>query len=254
MKTAISLLAASLLTLASAAQAYSQINPQTYSMFDWSRTNSWSWYSDQTYNGAVSGNWLSGGVGELTDGVKNTSAAYGYSAWSPYVLWDGYTPVITFDLGANYAVSGIQAYFNYYPSAAVYIPPSAGIRFSSDGVHYGATQLRTFSGAELVPGGNDAVPSYNLLTAAGSGRYVEVTLTSPNRWIALSEVEFFGSAATVPEPEIYAMLLAGIGLLGLYRVAQEASVTRRQSGGLLVETPGFRYASSGLPACQFQPA
>ena len=214
MKTAISLVIASLLSLASTAKADNQITPQTYSMFDWSRTNSWSWYSDQTYNGAVSGNLLSGGTGELTDGVKSASVVAGYGAWSPYVLWDGYTPVITFDLGANFAVSGIQAYFKYYPTAAVYIPPSADIRFSNNGVNYGAIQLRTFSVAELAPGGDDASPSYNLLTATGIGRYVEVTLNTPGRWIALSEVEFYGSATPVPEPETYAMLLAGLGMLG----------------------------------------
>jgi hypothetical protein len=170
-------------------------------------------YNDQSYSGGNVSGWLSGGEGDLTNAAKGMQVGGGYHAWEPYVLWDGFSPVITFDLGANYAVSAIQAYFLYYPSAAVNIPTSANIRFSADGVNFGTSLLRTFSSAEQTPGGDDTPASYNLLASAGSGRYVEVTLTTPGRWIALSEVEFYGTAAAVPEPETYALMLVGLGLV-----------------------------------------
>jgi hypothetical protein len=199
--------------VAGSAQAASLIDPQTYSMQD-GPINGYG-YNDQSYTGSRDPyGWLSGGEGDLTNAAKGMQVGGGYDAWAPYVLWDGFSPVITFDLGANYAVSEIQAYFLYYPNAAVYIPPSANIRFSADGVNFGTSLLRTFSTAERTPGGNDTPVSYNLLASAGSGRYVEVTLTTPDRWIALSEVEFYGTATPVPEPETYALMLAGLGLVG----------------------------------------
>lgn len=194
------------------AQATSQIDPKTYSMQDGPGGE----YADQSYTGSHDPfGWLSGGEGELTDGIKGGHVVVP-SDWAPYVLWDGYdgtSQVITFDLGANYAVSEIQASFLYWPGPAVYIPASAKIRFSADGVNYGSSMLRTLSTAEQNPVGAGPV-SYNLLPSTGSGRYVELTLTRATRWIALSEVEFYGSATPVPEPSTYAMLLAGLGLVG----------------------------------------
>jgi hypothetical protein len=172
-------------------------------------------YDDQSYNGSRAGGWLSGGKGDLTDGVKNTSVAGGYWAWSPYVMWDGASPVLTFDLGSSQLVDSVVAYFNYYPQAAVYIPLAASLRFSGDGVNFGAAQLRNFSDVEQLPGGNDAVPFYELLLGGpGTGRYVELTLTTAGRWTALSEVELRGVTASVPEPQTWALWLAGLGAWG----------------------------------------
>jgi hypothetical protein len=198
--------------VAGSAQAAGLIDPQTYSMYDGPDGG----YADQSYTGSRDRfGWLSGGEGELTDGIKGMHVD-SPDDWIPYVLWDGYPEsrqVITFDLGANYTVNEIQASFLYYPGPAVYIPASANIRFSADGVNYGSSMLRTLSAAEQNPVGAGPA-SYNLLPSVGSGRYVEVTLTRANRWIALSEVEFYGTAAPVPEPETWALMLAGLGLVG----------------------------------------
>ena len=129
-------------------------------------------------------------------------------------MWDGTSPVLTFDLGALHDVISIRAYFNFYPGAAVYIPPSAQIRFSDDGVTFGAARQRLFDAGERNPGGNDSTPSYELLASAGQGRYVELTLTTPGRWIALSEVEFIGEVSSVPEPGSRLLMAAGAAALG----------------------------------------
>ncbi len=170
-------------------------------------------YDDNSYSGQRSNGLLSGGEGDLTNDVKNVMVGGGYWNWSPYVMWDGASPVLTFDLGARHDVVSIRAYFNFYPGAAVYIPPEAQIRFSNDGVSFGAAQQRLFDAGERNPGGNDSTPSYELLTSAGQGRYVELRLTSPGRWIALSEVEFSGMPSSVPEPGSWALLAAGLAVV-----------------------------------------
>jgi hypothetical protein len=199
--------------LAVSLQAEASIPVQSYAMYDWSSVNSWDWYSDQTYSGDRNSGWLSGGTGELTDGFVARGVGAGYSDWSPYVLWDGSSPVITFDLGERYRVDSVVASFLAYPNAAVYIPLSAMLRFSDDGLTFGSLITHVFTAAERALG-NDVQASYALLAAPVSGRFVELTLETPDRWIALSEVTFAGMAAPVPEPETYPLMLAGLGLVG----------------------------------------
>jgi hypothetical protein len=213
----LSLLAITASVLACATPAQALVAPPTIDVVGYSGTDGGPFgyygYDDNSYSGQRSNGLLSGGEGDLTDGIKNVMVGGGYWNWSPYVMWDGASPVLTFDLGARHDVVSIRAYFNFYPNAAVYIPPSAQVRFSDDGVQFGVAQLRLFNAGEQSPGGNDSTPSYELLTSAGQGRYVELTLTSPGRWIALSEVEFSGMPSSVPEPGSWAMLAAGLAVV-----------------------------------------
>ena len=181
-------------------------------------------YFDNDYNGNHSASgFLSGGKGDLTNGVLSADVSAGYGAWAPYVLWDGFTPVITFDLGAVYTLSAVTSYFKYYPAAAVFMPDSIALRFSGDGVNFHASQLRLFSDVEQAPGGDNADGVEQLLAGTEVARFVELTLnnTLHNRWLALGEVVFEGSlggvipgANNVPEPT--GLALGGVALLALF--------------------------------------
>ena len=193
------------------------ITVQSYSMLDGPAL--FGAYNDNLYNGTNVNGFLSGGVGDLTDGVLTASVGAGYGAWAPYVLWQ-ISPIITFDLGGLYDVSNLTSYFKYYPQAGVYIPGSIGLRISNDRINFTTIQSRIFSPAELVPGGNDANGIYQLLPSTVTARYIELTLSNPNAfWLALSEVTFngtpgsFNPAVAVSEPETYAIMMAGLCLL-----------------------------------------
>lgn len=212
------ILAVGILAAATAAQA-APVAVASYSMIDGAPL--WGAYYDNLYTGSNNGGFLSGGTGDLTDGVLSASVAAGYGAWAPYVLWYNLSPVITFDLGAVHTLDSVMAYFKYYPQAAVYIPESVGVRFSTDGVNFGASQLRSLAPAERYLAANDMNGIYQLLAAPGVGRYVELTLNNlpENAWIALSEVVFDGSlggASNVPEPASVALMLAALGATGVF--------------------------------------
>lgn len=207
-------------TLALSAQAVTPvvvppaITVASYSMVD--SAPHYGAYHDNSYNGNRDSNGLlTGGTGDLTDGVTTASVAAGYGAWAPYVLWDGPSPVITFDLGARQALSSVTTYFKYYPQAAVYMPGSLGLRLSDDGVHFSGVQLRTLSDAERTPGSNDSDGVFQVLNAPASARFVELTLNQgpEGRWLALGEVSFAGTPSPVPEPA--SAILAMLGLAGL---------------------------------------
>ena len=189
----------------------------SYTMFD--SVPHWNAYHDNLYNGTRHANGLlTGGTGDLTDGVTSQSVAFGYGAWAPYVLWDGASPVITFDLGTRHDLTSVTTYFKFYPSAAVYLPGSMGLRFSDDGVQFGSAQLRSLLPAERSPGGDDSNGVVQVLTAPASARFVELSLNqgAEGRWLALGEVVFQGAASPVPEPHAAWMGLLGLcALLGL---------------------------------------
>ncbi len=169
-------------------------------------------------DGANNG-WYNDNGNDLTDGAYGMTVGGGYAAWAPYVLWDGHSPTITFDLGEVRAVGSITGHFLTYPSAAVYLPLTATVRFSDDGVLYGAGIVRGLWDA--TPLVNDTPVTLSLLASPGQGRFVSVTLQSPGRWIALSEVTL---QAPVPEPQTWALLVAGLGLVTTLRA-------RRRRGG-----------------------
>lgn len=205
-----------------ALNAHAGLTPLTYNMVDGAPLHGA--YYDNAYSGTSAAGYLSGGRGDLTDGVTTASVVAGYGAWAPYVLWDGISPVVTFDFGSVHTLTSMLTYFKFYGSAAVYMPGSMGLRFSDDGLNYGATQLRTLSDAERT-GSDNTDGVFELLSGPVSGRYVELTLNNgpQNRWLALGEVVFEGTPGgtaqnALPEPATVPLVaLALVGLAGLRR-------------------------------------
>lgn len=176
-------------------------------------------YDDRTYSGARVGTapyyTLSGGTGDLTDGLSEQHVTTGYALWEPYVMWEGFSPVLVFDLGQSHNVDTVNVSFIDYPSAGVYIPTGATVRFSNDGSSWGSVINRTFTTGERTLG-DDQVATYDLLGGTGGqGRYAEIQLITAGVWTGISEVSFTGNLvpAPVPEPSVLALMAAGGALM-----------------------------------------
>lgn len=206
------------LVMASAAQA-GPLTVSSYSMPD-GNTGVSTMYGDNLYTGTNNAGMLSGGVGELTDGVFGTQVGTGpIGAWTPYVLWLSRSVQITFDLGAVQTVDSITGHFNAFGGAGVRIAPFVNIRFSADGTHFGANIRQDFV---TGPYANDTPLALDLLSTSGSGRYVQLELPQISGWYALSEVQLANNLPVagpngVPEPASAALVLGALGALAATR-------------------------------------
>lgn len=203
---------------AQAGPTFQTLAVSSYAM--WDGPNNGYGYNDGSYNGSNQGGFLSGGTGDLSDGAYGMQVGAGYHAWAPYVLWYRSSPTITFDLGSVQTVDSVVGHFLAYPGAAVYMPALSAVRFSNDGLNWSPQLSQALSTPAF---GNDTPVALNLLAAAGSGRYVELSLTTPGAWIALSEVVLSQQISPVPEPA--SGLLALLGLAGL-RLMRRRSAAR----------------------------
>jgi hypothetical protein len=167
-------------------------------------------YWDGTYTGSgdttrdgLSGSFLQGGTGALTDGVIATAPWYDVSktdGTGEYVGWRA-SPTITFHFANPVTINTITLYVDNSNEGGVN-PPSAvvvdGKRFDSSNypLDFPQSQPITLSGLDVV------------------GNAVTVTLVDPDYWVFLSEVRFDGFTTAVPEAGNLTMMLAGLGLLG----------------------------------------
>ena len=167
-------------------------------------------YWDGTYTGSgdttmdgLSGSFLRGGTGALTDGVIATAPWYDVSnteGTGEYVGWRA-SPTITFHFANPVTIDTITLYADNSNRGGV-TPPSAvvvdGTSFdnSSYPLDFPDSQPITLSGLHIV------------------GNSVTLTLVDPTSWIFLSEIQFDGLTTAVPEAGNLAMMLAGLGLLG----------------------------------------
>jgi len=159
-------------------------------------------YHDDTYTGAgdtfVDGSLLSGGLGQLTDGVvgvQDWSQNLGLGPAYEWVAWRTITPAITFDLGAVFNVDEIRLHLNNRQAGGVFLPERVTIETSITGIDFFPAATYMFSAAEAA----DDSARFTAVALGYQARYVRVNLIDgdDNRWVFLSEATIEG---TVPAP------------------------------------------------------
>lgn len=188
--------------LSAASSAYAGLTPDSYNMLN-GNAGSYN-YWDETYTGAgcvtCDNAALTGGRGDLTDGIfadDNWNITEAPPGNGPYVGWT-LNPTITFHWNTPVNISSATFYFD-------------------DANGYGgvsAPESVTVDGTNFPIGDPDGSSPFSFFANGFSftGNDLVVSIQRGNTWVFLSEVEF--NAAPIPEPETYAMLLAGLGLLG----------------------------------------
>lgn len=150
---------------------------------------------------------LSGGVGDLTDGVVANDIWFpveSAAGTGPYVGWWDFhapSPVVTFYLAGNPLVDSIAIHMDNSNFGGVLAPTSIKI----DGQAHG------FVAPTLGTAGWVTISGLSLTGQQHTLQFVQ----APNTYTFISEVSFFGTA--VPEPSEWAMLGMGFALIGSLR-------------------------------------
>jgi hypothetical protein len=164
-------------------------------------------YQDDSYSGTNMGGFLSGGLGELTDGV--IASQHWNVTPGPYVGWRFISPEITFNFAPLADLANVTFRFDDANGIGnVFLPDSLSFDFGS-----GFTAATPTVTSEGVLG----VFSYNF-TGINASTFT-VRIDSAREWVMLTEVSFNGTMAPtggVPEPASWAMLIAGFGITGAF--------------------------------------
>ena len=171
-------------------------------------------YWDVNYTGAgartTDGAALSGGLGDLTDGVVATDFWFNLennAGTGPYVGWYGAAgvraPTITFNFAGPVAIDTIRIQLDNSGIGGVYAPTQILV----DGI------ARAFTGP--APGTIGSVDLTGLGLNGASHTVQFIQAFDQNAWVFTSEVSFFGdSLGGVPEPASWALLIGGFALTG----------------------------------------
>ena len=208
---AFAMAAAALGTMAGPATA-AQLTVSNYSMPNGDGTASGGEFNywDKFYTGSgattTDGAALSGGKGDLTDGVVASDFWFNVEnggGTGPYVGWyqpATPNPTLTFNFAGSVTVNSIQMQIDNSHSGGVFSPAAVWV----DGVS------RAFTGPAVGTIGMLDITGLNL---TGSSHTIQ--FFQDNGWVFTSEISFFGSPGGVPEPATWAMMLAGFGLAGV---------------------------------------
>ncbi|MFV0245924.1 MAG: VPLPA-CTERM sorting domain-containing protein [Qingshengfaniella sp.] len=238
--------------LASVSAHAATVQPISYSMLQGGERSGFTadrTYRDDTYSGVNTdvttganldiddNGYLSGGLGQLTDGIIATQNARVYNEGAPdtypeldlYVGWrlvqmgelygTGTRPTITWEFDQAYEFNSVSFYFSRSD-----VEHSAGVRAPSriainDDINWVDPVYRPYSAA--FPGSGTELQGdpfkYTLdLSSYGPMSTFDTTFFHSGSWIFLSEVTF-DAATPVPLPASALLLGAGLGGLGLLR-------------------------------------
>jgi PEP-CTERM motif len=165
-------------------------------------------YWDKNYSGAgattTDGAALTGGSGDLTDGVVATDFWYNVenvAGTGPYVGWvreATLNPLVTFYFAGSPAINAINIHLDNSGAGGVFSPSSIFV----DGI------AQAFTGPALGSIGWASIGGLNL---TGGSHTIQFNQGGPTNWTFVSEVTFSGA---IPEPASWAMMIAGFGLVG----------------------------------------
>lgn len=200
--------AAGFVMCAATAQA-ATVLPTSYDMVN-GNTGTFT-YWDDTYNGSgsttTSGASLTGGTGDLTDGVIATGNWNVSGETAKYVGWVNTNPTITFNFAQAYNFTSMTFHFDDADGVGgVSQPLSVGVN--------GAAPV-------VVPTNPGPAPfsfTYDLTGTTTDTLAVQIFRTSA--WVFLSEVTFETAAPAVPLPAAGGMLLLGLAGFGAMRRRQ----------------------------------
>lgn len=168
-------------------------------------------YWDLSYTGAGATSTdnapLSGGLGDLTDGVipvDNWLDVENAAGTGPYVGWRAAVaanPVVTFRFAAPVSLGSITIYVD-----------------DSDGLGGVSTPASVDIGLEGGPYTNFLTPnplgsaptSYTFMGLGLTGSAFDVRFNHLNEWVFVSEVTFDGQLAGIPEPSSFLLAAAGL--------------------------------------------
>jgi hypothetical protein len=163
-------------------------------------------YQDEQYNGTNSGGYLSGGFGDLTDGIVPPAHWNSYGGSNvPWVGWQSFSPTIIFHFAPGTLLDLVSfAFDNSYDGG---VAPPASVTLVADGQTLALTPVNV--------AGN---PIYSVAFDFGGLAVTDLaaTLNRGSQWTMLGEVSFEGSmaASPTPEPASWAMMLGGFGAIG----------------------------------------
>ena len=175
-------------------------------------------YWDKNYTGSGStttdGAALTGGLGDLTDGVVASgiwnTVEIDSSGTGPYVGWvkeNSLNPLLIFQFAGSPTINGIGIHLDNSGIGGVFSPSAIWI----DGINTAFT-------APLL--GTAGLVNFTGLNLTGNTHSIQFFQPGDATWTFVSEVQF--SSGAVPEPASWAMMITGFGMVG-------GAMRRRQS-------------------------